>query len=224
MIFMAKKKTKKKSQKKITKKQTGTKRTSNSKKPAPAPPITRPPAGAGPAITPMPTAGPKVLEFEEALDRSLAAGDTKKRGPGRPRKESEQPPPEIDVKIIAQAVQIPFDLWSISQGVPGLKISNAESVMLAKPAKQLIDHYLPQIPEIAWAWISLSAVSYSIMKSRLILIAEIRKNKAASMSGSQGDAARGSNSQTFSSVPQGHGGPHPSAVFPTIDAIKNPET
>ena len=171
-------------------------------------------AKSSPIITPYPTAGRKVTEFEEKLDRQLAGDNHEKRSRGRPHKEAGPGPAEIDIDVIGQALQIPFDLWSISQGVPELKITTDESVMMAKPVKQLLDHYLPSIPEIAWAWISLGAVSYSIMKSRLVLIAEIKKNKLSPSSGQQKDAARGM-------APQGHGGPHPSAVFPTIENIKN---
>jgi len=174
-----------------------------------------------PIVTPYPTAGRKVTEFEDRLDAQLAGGTVGKkpaRGPGG--KFSSTSPaagPEIDISVIGQVVQIPFDLWSVSQGVPELKISAEESVMLAKPVKQLLDHYVPQVPEIAWAWISLSAVSYSIMKSRLALIAEIRKNNPSSERGM--DAARVANSSIKT---QGHGGSHPSTVFPSLEQIQKP--
>lgn len=171
-----------------------------------------------PNVTPYPTAGHKVTEFEDRLDAQLAGETAAKPKLGRPRKDQQDQPAEIDIAVIGQAVQIPFDLWSVSQGVPELKISTDESLMLAKPVKQLLDHYVPKVPVIAWAWISLGAVSYSIMKSRLALIAEIRKTRPSS--GRQMDAARGvANS---SKVPQGHGGPHPSAVFPSLEQIQKP--
>lgn len=172
-----------------------------------------------PTVTPYPTAGRKVTDFEERLDAQLAGG-IKKPARGSGGKFASKEPaagPEIDVTVIGQVVQIPFDLWSVSQGVPDLKISTEESVMLAKPVKQLLDHYVPQVPEIAWAWISLSAVSYSIMKSRLVLIAEIRKNNPSS--GQKADAARVANSSTKT---QGHGGPHPASVFPSLEQIQKP--
>lgn len=168
-----------------------------------------------PEVVPMPTAGRKVTEFEDRLDASLLAGDeAPKRGRGRPRKEAEQQPPEIDVKVIGQAIQIPFDLWSIQQDIPDLKISVAESVMIAKPLKQILDHYMPNVPDIAWAWISLSAVSYSIMKSRLVLIAEIKKAKTSSEqpAGEQEVPDR-----------RGQGRP-PSAAFPSFEEITKPAT
>lgn len=172
-----------------------------------------------PTITPYPTAGRKIIEFEDRLDAQMAGGEKKPaRGSGG-KFTSKEPAagPEIDVTVIGQVVQIPFDLWSVSQGVPELKISTDESIMLAKPVKQLLDHYIPQVPEIAWAWISLGAVSYSIMKSRLALIAEIRKTIPSSERGM--DAARVANSSTKT---QGHGGPHPSTVFPSLEQIQKP--
>ena len=167
-----------------------------------------------PTVVPMPTAGRKITEFEDRLDAALLKGEPEKRGRGRPRKEAEQQPPEIDVKVIGQAVQIPFDLWAVSQDIPDLKISVQESVMIAKPLKQILDHYMPNVPDIAWAWISLSAVSYSIVKSRLVLIAEIKKAKTSSEqpAGEQGVPDR-----------RGQGRPQ-SAAFPTIETIKKPVT
>ena len=166
-------------------------------------------------VVPMPTAGRKVVEFEDRLDASLlTAEEQQKRGRGRPRKEAEQPPPEIDVKVIGQSIQIPFDLWSVSQDIPDLKISVQESVMIAKPLKQILDHYMPNVPDITWAWIGLSAVSYSILKSRLLIIAEIKKARTSSEE--QMDAARGKK------APQGQGGPHPSASFPSFEEITRP--
>lgn len=166
-----------------------------------------------PIVTPYPQAGRKVTEFEAKLDQQLGIDNQEqKRGRGRPRKEPEPAPAEIDITVIGQTIQIPFDLWAVSQGLNGLKITDEESILIAKPAKQLIDHYLPQVPEIAWAWISLSAVSYSIMRSRLALIADVKKSK--SPPNERKDAARGP------VAPQGQGGPHPSAAFPTIQEIK----
>jgi len=203
---MAKKKTKKK--KTVKKKKTKDEQQPSSiagSKPASTVP---------PKVVPMPTAGRKVTEFEDRLDSALAGdGESQKRGRGRPRKDQEPVPAEIDVTIIGQVVQIPFDLWSISQGVEGLKISPKESVMIAKPLKTLLDYYMPQVPEIAWAWISLSAVSYSVMKSRLVLIAEIKKQKALnSSSGNKTTDAKGSPEHW------GQGGSRSS--FPSFEEIK----
>ena len=168
-----------------------------------------------PTVVPMPTAGRKITEFEDKLDAALFSSDDQpKRGRGRPRKEAEQQPPEIDVKVIGQAIQIPFDLWSVQQDVPDLKISVQESVMIAKPLKQILDHYMPNVPDITWAWISLSAVSYSIVKSRLVLIAEIKKANTSSeqQAGEQEVPNR-----------RGQGRPQ-SAAFPSLEEITKPAT
>lgn len=165
---MAKKKTKKKTRKKSNKKAVI--------KPE------KPPVQVSPTITPMPTAGPKVLEFEQALDRQLAGEKPaeKKRGPGRPPnppKEPEPERPELTIDVVAGVVKIPFELWQISQGIESLALSDKEAQRIAEPAKQLIEHYLPQIPVIAYAWVSLSVSSFWVMRSRLVLLQELRKQK-----------------------------------------------
>ena len=202
----------KKRLKKKTKKKTITYR-AKIQKPVPAAGATVPAqtstAKSSPTITPYPTAGPKILDFEEQLDRQLGGGDEKRKR-GRPPNQPPPEIPEIDITVIGQAIQIPFDLWSVSQGIPQLKIETKEAVMIAKPLKQLLDHYVPAVPEIAWAWISLGAVSYSIMKSRLALIAEIKKRKM--VPGKQAAAPK--------EPPPSKQSP---AHFPSIDEIGKPE-
>lgn len=166
-----------------------------------------------PKITPMPTAGRKITEFEDRLDQHLAGAEIPKRGRGRPRKEDEQQPPEIDAKIIGQAIQVPFDLWAVANDFDCLKISIQESTMIARPLKELLDHYMPNVPTIAWAWISLGAVSYSIVKSRLVLITEMKKAKISSSDQTKGGKDRPER--------RGQGGPR-SSVLPTMDEIKGP--
>jgi len=166
-----------------------------------------------PEVVPMPTAGRRVTEFEDQLDASLISAEEKpKRDRRRPRIEAEQQPPEIDVKVIGQAIQIPFDLWAIKQDIPDLKISVQESVIIAKPLKQILDHYMPNVPAIAWAWISLSAVSYSILKTRLVLIAEIKKAKI-SIEQSAGEKEKPRRRDQ---------GRSQSAAFPSLEEITKP--
>lgn len=138
----------------------------------------------GPTITPMPTAGPKVQDFENILDRQLA-GDKpveKKRGPGRPPgppKESEPEQAELTIEVVAGVVKIPFEFWAISQGVDVLKLDDKEAQRIAEPAKQLIEYYLPSIPVIAYAWISLTSSAFWAMRSRLILVKALQEKKEA---------------------------------------------
>lgn len=174
-----------------------------------------------PEVKPYPQAGQKVIEFENAIDNALnLVGDEPKRGRGRPRKEDQQAAQtEIDIKVVAQAIQIPFDLWALSQNVEQLKLSADEAILIARPAKQLLDHYMPNVPEIAWAWVSLSAAGYSIIQSRLLIIAEIKKQKQSSdVSSVDGNptGAQDDNSQRRRDQGRSRSG------FPNIEEIKNP--
>lgn len=132
---------------------------------------------AAPKITPMPTAGRKVTDFESELDRQLAgeSPEAPKRGRGRPRKEAPEPEPELDLAIVTPIVKMPFDLWALKNDLDKLKLDDKEARLIAEPLKQLLDYYLPKIPTIAYAWISLSVMSYTVLKSRLELVQKIKK-------------------------------------------------
>jgi len=163
---MSKKKSKKKTVKKAT----------------PEKPVVK--VNLGPEITPYPQAGRKVLEFEDNLDRQLS-GDMpsdKKRGPGRPpgpQKVAEPEPPDLSIEVVAGVVKIPFELWAISQSIEKLALDDKEAEQIAEPARQLLEYYLPKIPVIAYAWVSMSVSVFWVMRSRLFLIAELRKQKEA---------------------------------------------
>ena len=157
-----------------------------SEKPEPAPGPVSP-------VTPYPTAGPKITEFENVLDSQLAGGgeQPEKRGRGRPRKDQapiSEPENILDERIISQALQVPFDLWASTNKLPALKLSVQDSQLLSKPVKQLLDYYLPKVPAITIAWIALAVTSWSVMSVRLTLIARIKKEKAQSPSSATGPA------------------------------------
>jgi len=181
---MAKKKiAKKKKQKSVEKRPAKGKPANRS-----APAAELPPAVESPKITPHPTAGRKVLEFESRLD-AVIAGEPEKRGRGRPRKPPEPAgpePQEIGLDIVKPVVKMPFDLWSARQGLDKLKITDQEAAQIAEPLKVLLDYYLPQIPTIAYAWISLAVVSYTVFQPRLELIQQIKKATAPDAAGDQG--------------------------------------
>lgn len=166
---MAKKKTKKKAVKK---------KAGKTKKAEERTIVQTPPK---PEVTTYPRAGAKVQEFEDVLDRQLAGDVTPKpkRGPGRPPKEKLPEPeqPELTIDVVAGVVKIPFELWAISQSVESLKLSDDEVKKIAEPAKQLLEYYLPKIPVIAYAWVSLSVSTFWVMRTRLLLIQEIRKQR-----------------------------------------------
>jgi len=138
-----------------------------------------------PEITPHPTAGPKVQEFEDLLDRQLA-GEKPKRPVGRPPKEKTDEPeqPELTIEIVAGVIKIPFELWSISQSVKSLALSDEEAKRIAEPARQLLEYYLPQIPVIAYAWVGMSVSIFWIMQTRLRTIQEIKKQRERISQGS----------------------------------------
>jgi len=169
---MTKKKAKKKRKKKtVTKKAVKT-----------VEPEKQTPLSAEPKLTVYPAAGAKVQDFEDALDKQLAgdAGPSApKRGPGRPPKEKIPEPaePQLTIDVVAGIVKIPFELWSISQSVKTLAISDEEAKRIAEPAMQLLEFYLPQIPVIAYAWISMSVSTFWVMQSRLRTIKEVREHK-----------------------------------------------
>lgn len=160
-------------------------------------------------MTPYPTAGEKITEFEERLDAQLGADSGgAPRGPGRPRKEQVSVTPvaqTFDSRLITQVVCIPFDLWALSQGVPQLKLRDEEAALIGPPVKELLDYYLPVIPPIAYAWISLSIATYATMKPRLELIQVLKKEKANTSS-----ASRPANA-----AQPGPAGVPASALFPT---------
>jgi len=169
-------------------------------------------------VVPHPTAGKKVEEFEQKLQAQLDAAGTEevgKRGRGRPRKDTAaaaEPGPELTEELLATALKIPFDVWAFKVGVPELKLDDNEAKVLATPVKDLLDYYLPKLPPIAVAWVSLSFTSYSIMRVRLQVLAEIRKQNTTfsppqdpNGGGSQGDGS-----------PPPPGGPVRVTRFPTI--------
>lgn len=137
-------------------------------------------------------------DFKSKLQtaRPALASPAKKK-PGRPKKtappasaagnqaasattagESQAPQSTVDVSpVIAQLLKAPFSAWAISQQIDGLEISDAEANALAAPIKTLADHYLPQIPEIGWAWVSLGIQFSSVIMARVKLVQEKRKDR-----------------------------------------------
>jgi len=128
-----------------------------------------------PKITEYPTAGAKITEFEDTLDRQLA-GDKPRRPVGRPPKEPEPEPPELTIDIVAGVVKIPFELWAISQSIKSLALTDEEAKQIAEPARQLLEYYLPKIPVIAYAWLSVSVSTFWVMRPRLFTIKETREH------------------------------------------------
>ena len=150
----------------------------DTKKRTPAEQPKEAPPAAPPVVVPMPTADKKVTDFEEELDRHLAgeSPEAPKRGPGRPRKQEPEPEPQLDLAIVTPVVKMPFDLWALKNNLDELKINDKEAMLIAKPLKELLDYYLPKIPTIAYAWISLLVMGYTVLKPRLESIQKIKKD------------------------------------------------
>jgi len=168
-----------------------------------------------PTVTPYPTAGPKVSDFEQKLDEHLEPEDKPKRGrpPGVKHTSHKPEPAQVPNEIIKQAVQVPFDLWAISQKLKGLELDDKEAAMLAEPVKTLLDYYLPQLPTIVFAWASLTIMTYAVMKPRLEMIAEIKKQKKAASSVQAADRGPGDES-TAAGAPTPPAGPGRTVGFP----------
>jgi len=191
------------------------------------------PAIAPEKIVPHPTGGRKVVEFEKKLQEQLKAseqeqGPSPKQGPGRPRKTPPEPgtAPVADLsqEIIQNGLKMPFDLWSISQGVAELKLQANEAAALAEPVKQLLDYYAPKLPTISVAWFSLAVTAYSIMAVRIRIINEAKKaqKKSHPVVPGSGDAGpANAHVQPVQSAPSKKPAPLGTTGFPTgVDTEK----
>lgn len=159
-------------------------------------------------VTPQPTAGQKIIDFEQKLDEQISGvAPEPKRGPGRPRKEPEPIPDiaNIDNKIIKDAVQVPFDLWARSQGINNLRLTDDEAEQISAPIKTLLDYYLPEVPAIAYAWGALVITAYTLVSPRLFMLEQIRKDKSAKSENlrDQADRTRTSQNKDGSAGPPG---------------------
>lgn len=155
----------------------------------------------GPTIAPVPTAGKKVLDFEKTLDELIAAdaeceqldqeisgiSDPSKRTRGRPRKTEPEPASILKQKanpLWPPVLKIPFDVWAETEKIEELRITDKEADLLAVPITQLIDYYLPQLPEIAIAWFGLISAGYSVLGPRRQIIIQRRRDQSKSAPGS----------------------------------------
>lgn len=170
-------------------------------------------AKATPEVVTYPEAGRKITDFENQLDQQLASDDKPKRG--RPVGSTNKPPPTEDqvgpaLELVVNFIKFPFELWSIRvPEVPGLALTDEEAKQAAEPARELVEYYLPKIPPIAWAWASLGVSSFWIMRSRLLLIEEYKKQAASSAPPA---------GKVTDQRPTGQGGPAP-AGMPTPGEI-----
>lgn len=201
----------------MTKKKTK-KKTPRKKRPSEIKAVAERAAAKKPEVTPYPQAGRKITDFEDQLDLQLVSDDKPKRG--RPLGSTNKPPADDQVgpalELVVNFIKFPFELWSIRvPEVPGLALTDEEAKQVAEPARELIEYYLPKIPPIAWAWASLGVSSFWIMRSRLLLIEEYKKQAASSAPPA---------GKVTDQRPTGQGGPPPAGMPTTAEInqqIKN---
>lgn len=144
---------------------------------------------AGPVVVDYPSVGkdvdkygPRNLEFEQKLGVP----------PPEPAAKPQQGPPAedqdtLDRKIVADCLKLPFAFWASRAALPELRLTDQEAKEWADPTKALLEHYMPKIPGIVYAWVGWSVCTCSIMDKRFqIITAEREKRSARQSSESQG--------------------------------------
>lgn len=135
-------------------------------------------------VVPHPTAGPRVIEFEQAIDDQLAQEPTEetKRGRGRPRKIAEPEPgtiaARVDPDLVSGVVKLPFEFWAVSTGVDKLRLSDGEASMMAGPAQQVADLFLPGVDPRYYAVGGLLLSVIIVVTAKLQIIAEEKKRRS----------------------------------------------
>lgn len=136
-------------------------------------------------MTPMPTGGRKVTEFQAALDEQIAAHPEPQHGGSRPgagRKVQPKAPPAPEVQrldpadissAVTELLRTPFDLWAAKAKLPELALTTDEAETVTKPVQVLLDFYVPNMRPIDWAWASLAITAVAIMRPRIILLQKI---------------------------------------------------
>jgi hypothetical protein len=135
-------------------------------------------------MAPMPNAGKVITDFEKTLEAAIGEEPQPQHGGARPgagRKAKPMPaeidriqPAEIGAAVV-QFLKIPFDLWAAKSKIPELALTEDEAQTAARPTMILLDHYSPNLGEIAIAWASLAVVAAAIMRPRIILLRKFPK-------------------------------------------------
>ena len=98
-----------------------------------------------------------------------------------PQPFAERPPDleSVSVGMLAEMVKIPFDLLAAKFRRKDLALSRTEAIELARPAKVLLDHYLPAISPIQAAWATFGSVLLAIVVPRWQILQEVQAEQAA---------------------------------------------
>lgn len=83
----------------------------------------------------------------------------------------------FELKVLGDFLKLPFAFWAGKVGLDELKLTDEEAVQWAEPTKVLLDHYLPVIPAVAYAWFAWSVTTLAIMNKRFEAIEAERKRR-----------------------------------------------
>lgn len=148
--------------------------------------------------------GPRNLEFEQKLGVPPAEVSPKQGAPLPMRAEDQETIEGTTLKMLANSLKLPFAFWASRAGLPALRLTDQEAREWAEPTKALLDHYMPKIPEMVYAWIAWSVCTCSIMDKRFVLItAEREKRSARQSSESQGTVGPSSRQANTGPIAQG---------------------
>jgi len=146
--------------------------------------------------------GPRNLEFEQKLGVPPPE-PAAKEGPSAETRArfAEAVQDSLDRKIVADCLKLPFAFWASRAGLPALRLTDQEAKEWAEPTKALLDHYMPKIPGIVYAWVGWSVCTCSIMDKRFVLITAEREKRSAQRLSEIKGAPLGSQSREASASP-----------------------
>jgi hypothetical protein len=122
--------------------------------------------------------GPRDTEFEKKIKAHLR--DKPEQVKAKPELPIIQEQGEFEIKIIADFLKLPFALWASRINYPPIRLTNQEAIEWAEPTKVLLDHYMPKIPAIGYAWFAWSITTISIINTRVELITAEKRQRGES--------------------------------------------
>lgn len=142
---------------------------------------TPPPPSHPVEVTPYPRLGDEAakyggrnLDFEEKL--GAEAPESEQAEPETPAL-AEEDFKQYEIKMIADVLKLPFAYWSARVGIRAIRLTDIEAAEWAEPTKMLLDHYVPKMPPIAYAWLAWSVTTITVMNKRFELIEAARERK-----------------------------------------------
>lgn len=132
--------------------------------------------------------GPRVPGFEKKLD--ALGGKTEPPKP-KPPETATDVQAKLDLKVIADFLKLPFATWASRINFPAIRLTDKEALKWAEPTKVLLDHYMPVIPPIAYAWFAWSVTTISIVNTRIDLIAAEKRKRGESQTESKAGSKAG---------------------------------